>query len=81
MAILNITSGITGLVGVKPALIFLDTTNTVAEVTAAGYLNSAQSDGIAISPNAAVFTITSDQGLKLFKANIAANGVITLANI
>lgn len=45
MAILNITISQTGLAGVKPAMAYIETTNTVAEILATGYLNHAVEQG------------------------------------
>ena len=39
MAIKSIVSQVTGLSGVVPSIIYIDTDNTLAEVTAAGFLN------------------------------------------
>ncbi len=41
MAIISATSSITGLVGVQPGLVFINTTDTLATVTTAGYLTKA----------------------------------------
>jgi len=45
MAILKITQDITGQVGVVPQEIYIETNDTLAEVTTAGYLNQARSQG------------------------------------
>lgn len=49
MAILNIQIGETGLVGVKPKVIYIDTNDTLATVTTAGYLNTAVQQGATFS--------------------------------
>jgi hypothetical protein len=41
MAIISATSSITGLVGVQPGLLFINTTDSLATVTTAGYLTKA----------------------------------------
>lgn len=45
MAILNIVTSVTGLVGVTPRVVYIDTNDTLATVTTAGYLNAAQANG------------------------------------
>ena len=45
MAILNVVTSVTGLVGVTPRVIYIDTNDTLATVTTAGYLNAAQANG------------------------------------
>lgn len=42
MPILNITTSVTGLVGVYPRVVYIKTNDTVALVSASGYLNNAQ---------------------------------------
>lgn len=65
MAILNITIGSTGLVGVLPRVIYIETNNTVAEVLATGFLNSAKQNGFAFgeADMALVTTKTSPSAL------------------
>lgn len=45
MAIKNIVLNVTGLVGVKPRVVYIDTDDTLATVTTAGYLNKAVQQG------------------------------------
>lgn len=45
MPILNIVTSTTGLVGVSPKWIYIATNDTLAQVTAAGYLNNAVQNG------------------------------------
>jgi hypothetical protein len=45
MAILNATSYPTGLVGVIPSIVYIDTNDTLATVTTAGYLNKKVQQG------------------------------------
>lgn len=49
MGIINITPGQTGLVGVLPSLAYIDTTDTIAEVTTTGYLNKEVANGLQFS--------------------------------
>jgi len=46
MAIISATSSIAGLVGVQPGLLFINTTDSLATVTAAGYLTKAVEEGL-----------------------------------
>ncbi len=45
MSVISIQTGVTGLAGVNPCIIYIDTTNTVAEVTTSGFLDGAKSEG------------------------------------
>jgi len=48
MAILNIVANVTGLVGVTPRIVYIDTNDTLVTVTTTGYLNKAQQDGASL---------------------------------
>lgn len=60
MAILSATYGITGLAGVSPNLFMLDTTDSVATVTTAGYLNALHSEGALALSNKVVALVTTE---------------------
>ena len=49
MAIISVTPGQTGLVGVLPSIAYIQTTDTVATVTTTGYLNKEVANGIQFS--------------------------------
>jgi hypothetical protein len=49
MAILNIQIGSVGLVGVSPVVVYIDTNDTLATVTTAGYLTQAKAQGFAFT--------------------------------
>ncbi len=49
MGIINVTPVQTGLVGVLPSLAYINTDDTIAEVTATGYLNKEVANGLQIS--------------------------------
>jgi len=49
MPIKNITIGSTGLSGVTPRIVYIDTNDTVAQVTATGYLNQSVQNGYSFS--------------------------------
>jgi hypothetical protein len=61
MAIKNIVTSVTGLVGVSPRVIYIDTDDTLATVTTAGYLNKAVQQGFSFNESdmACVTTKTS----------------------
>ncbi len=47
--IISIVTSQTGLVGVLPSMAYINTTNTVAEVTTGGYLNKSVDNGTSFS--------------------------------
>lgn len=49
MAILNIQQGQAGLSGTNPSWVYIDTNDTLATVTASGYLNGALREGVSLS--------------------------------
>jgi hypothetical protein len=49
MPIISVTPGQVGLVGVLPSIAYIQTTDTVAEVTATGYLNKVVAEGTQFS--------------------------------
>ncbi len=49
MAIISIQNGEAGLSGVLPCFIYIETTNTVAEVTTAGFLDASKSQGFSFN--------------------------------
>jgi len=94
MPILNIQIGEPGLVGVKPRVVYIDTNDTIAEVTTAGYLNKAVQNGASFSEYdmALVSTKASESAVSTEVAwfdisksgqdwNLSAsNGILTLPN-
>lgn len=60
--ILNIQTSQAGLVGVLPTPIYINTSDTYAEVTATGYLNDAKQNGQAFSNEQMALVYTSDEG-------------------
>lgn len=67
MAILNIVTSVTGLVGVTPRVVYIDTNDTLATVTTAGYLNAAQANGASFKE--------SDMALVTLKSSPSATSV------
>lgn len=49
MGIINVTPGQVGLVGVLPSIAYINTDDTIAEVTTTGYLNKEVANGLQIS--------------------------------
>lgn len=58
MAIIAINTSTTGLVGVYPRIVYINTTDTVATVTTAGYLNQEQANGASFRDGDAAVVIT-----------------------
>ncbi len=86
MPILNIiTNQPTGLQGVTPQFIYIDTTDTTAQVTAAGYLDHTKNDGFNYSNNQLAIVSTGtkpNQDVDIYNVSVSAAGVVTLiANI
>jgi hypothetical protein len=67
MAILNIVTSVTGLVGVTPRIVYIETNDTLATVTTAGYLNKAQQEGASFKE--------SDMALVTIKSSPSATSV------
>lgn len=79
MAVLSIAQGITGLSGVNPSMIFVDTNDIHSTVISAGYLNpAALVEGVQLNNKTAALVYTTDQKSAWYKVTIA-NGVITLS--
>lgn len=84
MPILNINMGVIGESGVVPHEIYIETSDTLAVVTAPGYLNKAKQQGYDFSNNQLAHVYGSDfnggnPGVLDFQVGIAADGVITLS--
>lgn len=81
MAVLSITQGVTGLSGVNPSMIFVDTNDVNASVTVAGYLNSAALvEGVQLNNKTAALVYTTDLKSKWYTVTInPTTGAITLA--
>lgn len=67
MAILNVVTSVTGLVGVTPRIVYIDTNDTLATVTTAGYLNAAQANGASFKE--------SDMALVTIKSSPSATSI------
>jgi hypothetical protein len=86
MPILNIvTDQPTGLQGVTPQFIYIDTTDTTAQVTTAGYLDHTKHEGFNYSNNQIAIVSTGtkpNQDVDIYNVSVSAAGVVTLvANI
>lgn len=75
--ILSFEIVITGQVGVKPALGFLNCTNSLSEVTAEGFINP-KVLAVSVSPDDFVL-VKHSEGAGLFKVGISGQNVITLS--
>jgi hypothetical protein len=72
MAILNATANVTGLAGVDPHYIYIETNNTLAQVLTSGFLSNLPAMGIAISPGQSALVTTTDQGDQLLQVAIVS---------
>lgn len=78
MAIKKIITDLPGQVGIIPRTVKIETNDSFAVVTAAGYLNSAKATGYAFYPTD-LFEITYGAGItQIFTCSISTVGVITL---
>lgn len=78
MPILDInTSENIGLVGISPQFIYLRTNNTSAEVTTAGYADSARAQGFEFDDEQMALITTTDDGVGLYQVNVSNTGVVT----
>lgn len=71
MAILSINTYPTGLVDVNPTIVYINTNDTIATVTAAGYLNKAVQQGFVFNEymKALVATKTSPNATAVAKCS------------
>lgn len=74
MAILNIQTITTGLVDTTPSVIYINTNDTYAEVTALGYLNYFK-QGYVFTDTQMALVYTSDSGLDWLKVEIVGANV------
>lgn len=77
MAILNVTTITPGLVGAGPSIIYINTSDTLQQVTAAGYLNAIVNTGTNLSNSQVALVYTIDQGSVMFNIS-AQNGLYSL---
>lgn len=63
MAILSATWGITGLAGVTPNFLLIDTNDSIATVTTAGYLNNLHGEGMSLSNKMMAMVVTVAAGV------------------
>ncbi len=62
MAILEITTSVTGLIGVSPRVVYIQTNDTQATVVVAGYLNHAVQEGATFLPGDIAAVSTTQTG-------------------
>ena len=78
MAILQFRTNFAGEEDTTPRLTRINTNNTLAEITAAGYLNPyVKSQGLSVYSTDFVFAVGTD-GMQIYKPVIGVDGVITL---
>lgn len=80
MGILNITMQPTGLVGVNPGIIYINTTNTVDEVTTPGFLNPSKELGYFFD-NSQMALVNTTTGTLFASVNVDTNGNVNLVSL
>ena len=80
MGVLNIVTSQTGLVGVIPRVIFINTNNTSAEVQAVGYLTKERAQGYSFSNKDMALVSTTDAGLLWMDVVITSTNISLLPN-
>lgn len=78
MAILNVVTSQVGLVGVDPQIIYIETSDIYADVTAYAYLNSAKEMGYAFSNNQMALVTTTDSGIMFLEVSVDTSGNVSL---
>ena len=81
MSIINITTGITGLVDVTPTIIFIQTNDTNATVTTAGYLTHLVEEGYIFNNLQLAEVLTTDLGINWYQVHVAAGAVSLVAAV
>lgn len=79
MTIKTVTTAITGLVGVTPALCFIDTDSTLAQVLTTGALNAFALNGNTFSTGMVAFVTTSDTGTVMLQVVISGSNTSLIA--
>jgi hypothetical protein len=73
MAVLSWTTEVTGFEGIIPKLIYIDTNDTFATITAAGYLNKSVEDGMEFTNGAMALVLSSTGPLWLQCSLVGTN--------
>lgn len=82
MSILNIqTAQPTGLASVIPSVIYIETSDTYAQVTATGYLTAQKQQGFTFSNDQMALVKTSDDGVVWLKVVITYSGATVLNTV
>lgn len=75
MAILNIVTSSPGLVDVVPSIAYINTNDTLATITTAGYLNGLNDQGYGFYNGQIALVVTSDQGVAWMTVNVTQNNI------
>ena len=75
MAILSIVPVTPGTSGILPSKVFIDTTNTLAEVTQQNFFYNEKLSGAVLSPYAMAYVKTTDAGVQKLKIRIQGENV------
>jgi hypothetical protein len=79
MALLSIDVNVPGMTGVVPSIIYIQTSDPLATVTQAGYVNQfVQREGFNLNATQSAWVSTSDSGNILCNVQVSSTGVITL---
>ncbi len=82
MGIKEITTSVTGLAGVLPVTIYIDTDDTVATVTTSGYLNHiVEQQGQIFSNKQMALVYTTDSGCDWYQVTIAGANTSLVLNV
>jgi hypothetical protein len=78
MGIKNIVVNPTGLVGVNPSIIYIDTDDTAAEVLATGYLTQAKQIYGNVFSEKQLALVNTTSGVGLYQVSISNDGQVSL---
>lgn len=82
MSILGITTSVTGLVGIAPRIVYIQTNDTEATVITAGYLNHAVQEGFTFNPSSDLALVnTTDAGVNWYEIQHNAGNWSLVANV
>ena len=81
MPIKQITTDVTGLIGVLPRIVYINTTDTVATITTVGYLNHAVDNGATFSNHDMALVYSTDAGPDWYEVRIVGANTSLVASV
>lgn len=81
MAILNVLTSQTGLIGVTPSPVYINTNDTIATVTTAGYLNKAVAEGFSFSNFNIALVYTTDGLCGWYQISISGTNTSLISTV